>query len=272
MRAAPRVTILIPTYEPKPEHLTAALDSLLAQTCGDWEAFIHDDCSRTDVFSIVEPYLKDERFTYRRSEERLGLAGNWDACSYMGSSAYVQYLFQDDLWTPNYLASAIRSLDEYPEAGFVSVGHRYACEGMSEFIQRVYQHVLDRRAEWLQPGLIQSRQFLPFWLSRGLRPNVIGEPSYVMIKRDLMQELGNFRDDLPQCVDIEYWVRAMLRRNFVIIDQPLGDFRVHQGGTSAKNRKKLKPKTDRIKLILQYCLMNPLVGVQAVMALFRKRP
>jgi GT2 family glycosyltransferase len=271
MRAATRVTVFMPTYEPRPEHIKAALDSLWAQTV-DWELFIHDDASQTDVFKIVEPYLSDPRVTYRRSEERLGLAGNWDACRRMGTGAYVQYLFQDDLWEPNYLATAMNALDQYPEAGFVSMGHRYLCEGVDTHIESIYKHVLDCRTEWLQDGLVESKKFLPFWLSRGLRPNVIGEPSYVMIKRGLMEELGNFRDDLPQCVDIEYWVRAMLLKDFVVCTQNMGSFRVHPEGASAKNRKKLKPKTDRIKLILQYCLGNPLLLIQTIMARFCNKP
>src|SRR5947207_693209 len=75
------VDILIPTYNPKPEHLTEALKSLQNQTFRNFRAFIRDDCSPNGrTFSIVEPFLSDVRIQYEDGKHRLGIGGNWNAC------------------------------------------------------------------------------------------------------------------------------------------------------------------------------------------------
>ncbi len=268
MLAANRVTILIPTYEPKPDQLKKAIETVLSQTCTEWELFIQDDASQANVFEMVAPYLEDQRITFRRSEERMGLAGNWNVCSKLGDSEYVQFLFQDDWWEPNYLSTAIEALDLFPNAGFVTMRHRYACEDTPANIQQSYQSVLDYRSKWLHEGLINGKKFLPFWMSNLMRKNVIGEPSFVMMKRSLMDRLGKFRDDLPQCVDVEYWVRAMQQKDFVVCEKDVGAFRVHAGAESARNRKRMRGKTDLIKILLMYCLADPVLLFQVIKARF----
>ena len=59
------VNIYVPTYEPKPEHLRKALESIRTQTFQDWTALIHDDASPTaNVREIAGPYLGDPRIVF----------------------------------------------------------------------------------------------------------------------------------------------------------------------------------------------------------------
>ena len=76
----------------------------------------------------MEPYLSDPRFEFSRSPERLGIGGNWNACLKHGVAPYIQYLFQDDLWEPEYLARAIDPLVKDERIGIVSMEHTYQYE------------------------------------------------------------------------------------------------------------------------------------------------
>ncbi len=99
----PQVDVLIPTYNPNPEHLREALDGLLKQTFTQWRALIRDDASQVDVRSMIEDYRDDPRITFQHSDEQLGIGGNWNECFEQTCAPLVAYLFQDDYWEPIYL-------------------------------------------------------------------------------------------------------------------------------------------------------------------------
>ena len=220
----------------------------MLQSFRHWELFIHDDASKADVRAMVEPYLHDARVTFARSPRRLGIGGNWNACLALGNGEYVQYLFQDDVWEPAYLQRTVETLEADKTLGFVAANHEYRLEGKSDGRDARYHAITAVKKKHLQSGRQDSTAFLRWWLGRGLRPNVIGEPSFVLLRRSLMEKLGPFREDLPQALDTEYWVRAMLRAPWWYIADELGAFRVHDSAASAVNEAEGRGLFDRLSL------------------------
>ena len=254
----PAVTICIPTYQPKPEHLKAALDSLLAQTFTDWELVIHDDASKVDVEAMVKPYLSDARVRFFRSPTNLGIGGNWNASMQKGLAPVVAYLFQDDLWNPEYLKRCMAVFDSEPTVGFTAANHAYRIEGAMSPVSTgtvarerratgIYKEVSDLRAAEMKTGRLERDGFLRMWIERGLRPNLLGEPSFVMLRRELMQKVGPFNETMRQGLDAEYWVRCLLHADCYWIADNLGDFRVHPSATTARNEESGTGRTDRLK-------------------------
>ncbi len=246
-RVNPLISILLPTYEPHPEHLRAALDSLQNQTLLDWELLIHDDASSADVRAMIEPSMGDARITFKRSDRRLGIGGNWNACRKFGSAPFVQYLFQDDLWNPTYLQRASEILKRYDPIGFVATHHEYVFEGdIDPERRRFYQSVEELRLTEMRPGRNDHGTFLESWITHGLHPNLIGEPSFVMVRRSLMESVGPFREDMPQGLDTECWLRCLVRSDFFFINESLGHFRVHPAAATARNDAEGQGLFDRI--------------------------
>lgn len=63
-----RISIIIPVYNAE-KYLRRGLDSLLAQTCGDWEAVCIDDGSTDGSAAVLEEYAaRDARFRVLRQE------------------------------------------------------------------------------------------------------------------------------------------------------------------------------------------------------------
>lgn len=240
------VSVLIPTYNPDPEFLRQALDSLKAQTFTGWTALIHDDCSSTDVQATVAPYLTDKRFTFIRSDKRLGIGGNWNACVRNSGGTFIAFLFQDDLWAPSYLAEAIRVLEENPTVGFVSLEHAYKVEGMQEAAP-LYEAVRQVRLQDVQGGFHQGPALLRRWLERELTPNIIGEPSFVVMRREAVEKMGSFLTDMPQFLDVEYWTRLLLGYDWYFARGEFGGFRVHAKGASAMNQETGSGLFDRLR-------------------------
>lgn len=240
------IDILIPTYNPNPQHLTEALRSLQAQTYQNWTALIHDDCSLIDVHAIITPFLTDTRITFSRSETRLGIGGNWNASLAKTSAPLVAYLFQDDLWSPEYLDAAVKIFHENPTVGFVSLEHAYAIEGTMATAP-LYDAVKDFRDKNLSAGLHAGRKLLQQWIVHELTPNIIGEPSFVVMRRTVMQEAGPFLTDMPQFLDVEYWTRLLLRSDWYCLRGDFGSFRVHSKGASAVNHESGQGLFDRLR-------------------------
>lgn len=247
----------MPTYEPKPDHLRAALESVLAQTETRWTLFIHDDASQADVQGIVAPYLDDARIRFARSETRLGIGGNWNACLKEAKTPYVQYLFQDDTWEKDYLLNALNILETHPHVGFVSVEHEYAFEGHSEF-RGGYEDLLRFKRENISMGEHDGREFLQWWMARGLHPNVIGEPSFVMLRKSVTDAVGPFLEDMPQFLDVEYWTRLLQGSDWYYIPKSHGAFRVHASGASHQNQQQGRGLFDRLRCM--ELVMNALEG------------
>ena len=240
------INILVPTYEPNPDHLRAAIESALAQTETQWDMLIHDDASTVDVRAMVETYLSDPRIRFERSEKRLGIGGNWNACRAQGSAEYVQYLFQDDLWEPWFLEKALAAMESDPAIGIASLEHHYACNE-DVHSAHLYSDLEEFRRANLTAGKHHGMDILRFWLEHELHPNILGEPDFIMLRRSVMEQAGPYLEDMPQNLDMEYSLRCLQLCDWYYIQDNCGTFRVHGKAASAVNQREGKGVFDRFR-------------------------
>ena len=106
-----RFTVVMPVYNTPESYLREAVESVLAQTEGDWELVVIDDGSTRDVQSVVKSY-DDERIRYIRQENR-GLSGARNRGIGEAVGDYLLFLDADDKMADNLLATAARSLEKY---------------------------------------------------------------------------------------------------------------------------------------------------------------
>jgi len=242
-----KIDVLIPTYRPKEAHLTEAIKSLHEQSFTNWQALIHDDhTDDSEAESIVQPFLSDKRVKFERSSHRLGIGGNWNACVAKTQSEFVAFLFQDDLWEPHYLESAVKILQSNPSVGFVSMEHTYLPEG-GQSLGPIYGSVVDFRKKNVTPGLHRGKDILRFWADQKLTPNFIGEPSFVVIRREMLNRAGKFLEDMPQFLDSEMWLRLLQHTDWFNLTGNYGAFRVHPEAASARNEANGAGITDRLR-------------------------
>lgn len=242
------VDVLIPTYNPGAEHLKIALDSLKAQTYPHWQAFIHDESDAVDAEAIVRPHLGDPRFRFQKSARRLGIGGNWNACLTNTGHPYVAYLFHDDEWVPEYLERAVAVLEKHPDVGLVAMDHQYRIEG--DFDAAIGYTTLERwKRRILKPGVINGKEFLLRWVRNGVWPNLVGEPSFCVLRRSITDKVGLWNEQMPQSLDAEYWVRLFPHCDWYYVPDLCGYFRVHDEGTTARNRKEGKGLFDRFRIL-----------------------
>ncbi len=116
--AVPRVSIGL-TVEDGQEHLAAALDSLLAQTFGDFELVVSDDGSTDDTESICQAYAaRDPRIRYYREPHKQGPIWNSNRVFELSSGVYFKWATYDDVCAPTYLARCVELLDADPSVAW----------------------------------------------------------------------------------------------------------------------------------------------------------
>lgn len=117
---APRVSVLVPVYNGAAT-LERAVDSILGQTCGDFEILIHDDGSNdASPARIQELTRRDRRISATRAARNEGLGAAMATLAARARGEFCAVQEQDDVSLPERLELEIAALDADPEAGLVS--------------------------------------------------------------------------------------------------------------------------------------------------------
>lgn len=107
------ISVIIPCYK-QAEYLPEALDSLMAQTFGDWEAIVVNDGSPDNTEEVALAYAaKEPRIKYL-SLENGGVARARNRGIDMAQGEYILPLDADDTIAPTYLEKAKAVLDSDP--------------------------------------------------------------------------------------------------------------------------------------------------------------
>jgi len=96
------IDILLATYNGG-AYLEAQLDSILAQTHGNWRLVIRDDGSTDNTPRIIGKYLAthpDKVSLLRDKGEMLGPCGNFARLLQHSTADYIMFCDQDDVWLP----------------------------------------------------------------------------------------------------------------------------------------------------------------------------
>jgi glycosyltransferase involved in cell wall biosynthesis len=99
-------------------YLREAIDSAIAQTCGDWELIAWDDCSSDHSASIVKSY-SDPRIRYFLAAEQIPLGQARNLALREARGEWVAFLDQDDIWTPDKLQKQLALGISAPDVGLV---------------------------------------------------------------------------------------------------------------------------------------------------------
>jgi len=141
-----RLAIIIPAY--KAAFLSAALDSIAAQTCKDFTLYIGDDCSPEPTGDIVEQYRDRIELVYQRFDSNLGgkdLVAQWERCIAMSQDEPYIWLFSDDdVMEPNCVELLLQQIENtkgtYDLYHFDS--YRIDENGKFELLRKPYPSIL----------------------------------------------------------------------------------------------------------------------------------
>ena len=106
----PLVSIVIPTYN-HAEFLKEALDSVCAQSVGDWEAIVVNNFSTDDTEQVVSGFA-DDRIRLVNFANHGVIAASRNQGIALAAGEFVAFLDSDDIWQPQKLERCLIRLAE----------------------------------------------------------------------------------------------------------------------------------------------------------------
>jgi glycosyltransferase involved in cell wall biosynthesis len=223
MRHTPRVTVCVPVYNGG-RFLAATIESVLKQTCGDWELVISDNRSTDNTVAVAQQYA-DARIRLLESERHLCLADSWNRTLLQARGAYIKVLCADDLLYPGCLAEQIQALDHPRNSGV-------ALTFCDRDVIGSQDEVLLRRRNPFVPGFIPGRALVRQCARLGT--NLIGEPMVGLFRKAELRLAGKFEADNPYLIDLAFWASLLKHGDAYFIAKPLAAFRVSPASVSTR--------------------------------------
>jgi glycosyltransferase involved in cell wall biosynthesis len=227
------ISIGIPAYNAE-KYLAQTLDSILAQTRSDWEAFIVDDGSQDQTAEIAEQYAaRDARFRLiRMAHGGAQTARNAALAAMSPQSRYVIFLDADDTWLSDTLEILVATLEAHPEAiGAHGVGRYIDSDGkpfQPGFLEgwcRLRKHIVGNR---LQAAGVETLTDFSFFAYRQCIPTT----GALLIRRDVVNAVGEWDVNAVACQDWEMWLRLCLHGAFCFTDHLVINYRRHNTSMS----------------------------------------
>ncbi|HEX9018010.1 MAG TPA: glycosyltransferase [Anaerolineaceae bacterium] len=214
----PLISVIIPAYN-QAAYLREAVDSVLAQTCGDFELVVVDDGSTDETPQVLDGYHDPRVRVVRQPNAGLSAARNTGIRE--SSAPLVTLLDSDDFFFPEKLALLSDYIASHPEIGMVS-GGTLLVDRQSQPLReaRKFQVRLDL------PTLLMGNPFTP---------------SAVMFRREWLERAGVFDESLRACEDWDLWVRfAYAGCRMAWVEQTVVAYRYHSGQMTRESERMRK--------------------------------
>ena len=117
----PLISVIMPVYNPSPEFLRSAIDSVRGQLYSNWELCIADDLSsEAHVDEILAEYeAMDSRIKVTRRDANGHISAASNSALSTATGAWVGCLDHDDILAEQALALVAITLSDHPRAGIV---------------------------------------------------------------------------------------------------------------------------------------------------------
>ena len=216
-----KVSVIIPTYN-REKYIRDAIDSVLSQTYRNFEIVVADDGSTDNTVKILKEYGDKIRW---KSQKNRGPASAKKFGTSMAKGEYLAYLDSDDMYLPDKLKLQVDYLDKHPEAGLVYCNY-YRINGTGRITE-----LISRPKNLL---LIQEN-YVP--------------TSGVMCRRECIDTLRGFDENLGSNYDWDMWLRISEKYPIHCIPKPLFKYRVHGESISLTRPNRLDYER-KVKILL----------------------
>lgn len=219
-REAPLVSVMMPAYNAE-KYVAQAIESVLAQSCPDWQLVIVDDGS-TDRTGAIAAQFRDARITLVRQANGGEAAARNTALGH-ARGKYLAFLDADDLYLPEHLDACLAFLRGHPQyEGVYSDGF-----------------YIDEKGRRL--STLSSRRRGPFCgdiFEQMVRASdVFGAPLCVVLDRQtIAARRFDFDTEIVIGPDWDFLTRYAERAGFGYLDRPTCLYRVHGGSVSARTQ------------------------------------
>lgn len=206
---APKISVLMSVLNGE-AYLREAIESVLAQSFGDFEFVIVDNASTDRTPDIIRA-AGDPRIVHIRNPETLNLSQSLNKGLGAARGDYVARLDADDIALPGRLEKQVRYLDARPSVALVAS----AAAEFSESSDLPGEMPLFPPADH---GALMA----------ALAQDSILAHSSIMFRREAVLAIGGYDEDYAYCMDYLLYFRLAERHQLAAIPEPLVAVRVHE--------------------------------------------
>src|SRR4030066_848910 len=204
------VSVIIPTYN-RAVLVLRAVQSILNQTCQDFELIVVDDGSTDNTKKVLTPYIDVDKIKYIYQQNSGGAAArNIGIENAVGK--YIAFLDSDDEAMPEWIEQSIYKIQTLPDTWGVLYPRYYIQDDLTGV---TYLNTITAKEGNIYDNLIRGE---------GLPIGTSG----VVVKREVLEKGGGFDENLLGFHDYDLWSRLAKNWSFHFLNAPLILFRDHQ--------------------------------------------
>jgi glycosyltransferase involved in cell wall biosynthesis len=214
----PLVSVIIPVFNSE-GFLRQAIDSVLAQRYEPLQIIAVNDGSTDASLSILKSY-GDQIAILQQPNAGSAVARNKGIKESEGE--FIAFLDADDVWHPDKTSIQIAHLKEHLDIGLV-----YA----SLFKTAHFQNSeIDRFLMTPVEGMVEIDPRSSGWRYTNLLRKSGPHTSSVILRRSVIDHVGEFDSRLRRGQDYDYWIRASRETKFHKLQPKLSVYRIHKKG------------------------------------------
>jgi len=214
----PLVSIITPTYNHE-KYISQCIESVINQSCKNWEMIIIDDCSTDETVKIVKKFLKDKQIKLIHHKTNWGikrLKDSYNQALKLAKGEFIAILEGDDFWPKNKLKTQTKAFED--KNVVLSYGNWAMTNQSGKTIYvRDYKN-FDKNLLENQPKPSILKLFLTLKFDIGSQT--------VMIRKNVLDRIGGFKNDKHYpFVDIPTYLHLALKEKFAYLPYLLGYYR-----------------------------------------------
>jgi len=227
---SPAISVVMPTYNAN-RFVSAAVESILAQSFEDFEFIIVDDCSTDGSNKTLRSYAeRDSRIRVLTNPQNLDFVRSRNLGIAAARGEFIANMDSDDVALPARLAEQYAFMKANPRVGVCGAAVIVIDENDRELGVRRYR--ADDRD-------LRARLFLF---------NPVAQP-VTMIRRSVLDETGPYNPDHILADDLDLWFRIGVRYRLANLQAPLLKYRVHRGSATGRRLADMHRAAARVRAI-----------------------
>ena len=196
----PKVSVIVATHN-RADLLPRAVDSVLAQTYGNYELVIVDDCSSDDTQDVIGGFSDPRIRSFRHDRNRgKSAAVNTGIAHALGE--YIGFLDDDDEWLPKKLEGQVALLDASPPTVGLVYGWMDRVDDSSDRVIAAYRNTVE--------GDI---------FERSLSLSIPGPTIVLLIRSSVVREIGGMDESLLRHDDVDLICRVTQRYHAAVLPE-----------------------------------------------------
>ena len=205
----PLVSAIVPAFNAQ-RYVREAIDSILGQTYANIEVLVVDNASTDDTAREIKSY--GERVTYLREDKKGPSAARNRGLKHCRGE-FIAFLDADDLWLPDKTERQLQFLAAHPEYG-ICYSHYEFIDADGKPLERPHRH--RPLSGWVFEAL--------------LKLEVSVGTGTVMIRRECIEKVGDFEEQLMTAEDTNLYIRLAKYYQYGYLSGPVARYRVHPQG------------------------------------------